>query len=196
MEGVVVFLVPSRCAAAATHLFRSVCRGGVFVFLVPIVVAAPSAAYASPQPGAGATTATGNEEYEDPPPTPLRSRLRGTPSVAFAYLTKGRKPPSQPVTSGPGDKFIVNSRCFIGAYRKTYASVVKPHQLPAIHSTIFGALVEKKVKLGVELAIAQSLEGKLKPTVEDGVDSIGDGVSHCNWLEESSKWMMSKIYLR
>nr|CAD1823844.1 unnamed protein product [Ananas comosus var. bracteatus] len=39
----------------------------------------------------------------------------------------GRKAPSRPVAGGPASRFIMNSRCFVGAYRKTYASIVKPH---------------------------------------------------------------------
>nr|CAD1821467.1 unnamed protein product [Ananas comosus var. bracteatus] len=50
----------------------------------------------------------------------------------------GWKAPSRPVVGGPAGRFIVNSRCFVGAYRKAYASIVKSHHLPVIQSTIFG----------------------------------------------------------
>nr|CAD1825819.1 unnamed protein product [Ananas comosus var. bracteatus] len=51
------------------------------------------------------------------------------------------KAPSRPVAGGPAGRFIVNLRCFVGAYRKTYTSVVKPYHFPVIQIKIFGNIL-------------------------------------------------------
>nr|CAD1817801.1 unnamed protein product [Ananas comosus var. bracteatus] len=53
----------------------------------------------------------------------------------------GRKAPWRSVDGGPSGRLIVNSRCFVGACRKTYSSVVKPHHLSVIQSMIFGNIL-------------------------------------------------------